>query len=167
MAAALGVVLANNQEKEETEQRRALAESQSVVEKAKTDADFARETLYDTLRKNNEAIEELMKVSRESMSARHYEVLAAMLRHNADISEKLLKIHADHQKVQNNAITLVNNARQSNTNPGLGNTTLQVQNAVFVGTTADLLTMVRDVRPVVIEDQDDADDDVDTDRPVV
>jgi len=134
----LGVILAADQAKSDVELKNALAATLPAEQKANNDANFARETLYDMINKSNESIIELMRVAKESMSARHYEVLAQMINGNAIMADKLLKIHADHQTVQNNAINLIRN--QGGVTPG-GN--VHIDKAVFVGTTSDLLAMVR------------------------
>lgn len=141
LASALGVILAADQAKSDIELKRTEAATIPDGVKANNDANFARETLYDMITKSNEAIVELMRVSKESMSARHYEVLAQMINGNAIIADKLLKIHTDHQIVQNNAINLVRN--QGGITPG-GN--VHIDKAVFVGTTNDLLAMVRNAQ---------------------
>jgi hypothetical protein len=141
LASALGVILAADQAKSDIELKRTEAATIPDGQKANNDANFARETLYDMITKSNESIVELMRVAKESMSARHYEVLAQMINGNAIMADKLLKIHADHQTVQNNAINLVRN--QGGATPG-GN--VHIDKAVFVGTTNDLLAMVRNAQ---------------------
>jgi hypothetical protein len=99
------------------------------------------------------------------MQPRAYEVLAQLIRHNADISEKLLKIHNDKTIVANNTINLArnrNNFTGANTGPG-GNTTniVNIDKAVFTGTTAELLELIRTAAPNTLQDQSVPDDDVD------
>lgn len=142
LASALGVILAADQAKSDIELKRTEAATIPDGQKANNDANFARETLYDMINKSNESIVELMRVAKESMSARHYEVLAQMITGNAVIADKLLKIHTDHQVVQNNAINLVRN-QGGLAGPG-GN--VHIDKAVFVGTTNDLLAMVRNAQ---------------------
>lgn len=139
LASALGVILAADQAKSDVELKRTEAAAINTEQKANNDANFARETLYDMIQKSNENIVELMRVAKESMSARHYEVLTQMILNNAQMADKLLKIHTDHQVVQNNAINLVRN--QGGTINPSGN--VNIEKAVFVGTTNDLLAMVR------------------------
>lgn len=141
LASALGVILAADQAKSDVELKRSEAATIDTEQKANNDANFARETLYDMINKSNENIVELMRVAKESMSARHYEVLTQMIFNNAQMADKLLKIHTDHQVVQNNAINLVRN--KGGTIAG-GN--VNIEKAVFVGTTNDLLAMVRNAQ---------------------
>jgi hypothetical protein len=139
------------------------AKSRSEQETANThnDAEFARQTIYEMVQKNNEAIDQLLNISRESMHPRSFEVLAGMIRHNADIAEKLLIIRADKQKVQNNAINLVRNEQAILPPPQSNNSLTQIVNidkAVFTGSTAELLEMVRTAAPTVLLDQTGADE---------
>jgi len=138
LASALGVILAADQVKSDIELKKTVAASLPPETKANNDAEFARETLYDMINKSNESIVELMRVAKESMSARHYEVLAQMINGNAIMADKLFKIHADHQIVQNNAINLARN--KGGAVPG---SNVHIDKAVFVGTTNELLAMVR------------------------
>lgn len=138
LASALGVILAEDQATSDNELKRTLAATVPTDVKANNDANYARETLYNMIQTTNTSIVDLARVAKESMSARHYEVLAQLINNNAVMADKLLKIHADHQIVQNNAINLSRN--QSGTVPG---SNVHIQNAVFVGTTKDLLAMVR------------------------
>lgn len=141
LASALGVILAADQAKSDIELKRTEAATIPDGAKANNDANYARETIYDMIQKSNESIVELLKVAKQSMSARHYEVLAQMITGNGVLADKLLKIHADHQTVQNNAINLVRN--QGGIAPGAN---VNIDKAVFVGTTNDLLAMVRNAQ---------------------
>lgn len=177
LASALGIALKEDNAIEENVQlKQQLAAAQAntvptvtvispsaalVDVKVHQDADTARDTLLAMIDKNNKSIDQLMEIARESMTPRAYEVVGNLIRHNADIAEKLLKIHADKQKVQNNAINLMHNEMQANT-PGSGNTNIiNIDKAVFTGTTSDLLTLVRDATPIQLQDQSAEDDDAD------
>ena len=120
--------------------------SAPVLDKLDSDAEHARNTLYDMISKNNEAIDQLMEIARESMNPRAYEVLANMITGNAEIADKLLKVHSDKQKID------------SGTVPNTGNTNVQINgNVSFVGTTNDLLTMVREQQKTNLIEQDEDD----------
>lgn len=104
-------------------------------DKLDNDAEHARQTVYDTIQKSNEAIDQLMEIARESMHPRAFEVLATMLKDNSDAALKLLQVHASKVK-----ITQANGSGNTVMVPS-GNT--NIGQAVFVGTTSDLLTMIR------------------------
>jgi hypothetical protein len=182
LASALGIVLQEDQEAQETiriaAEEAAAAAAKALIPvapptitdmikvdvKVDNDADTARDTLLNMIGKNNTAIDQLLDIARESMTPRAYEVVGNLIRHNADIAEKLLKIHADKQKVQNNAINLVRNEQQftGNTPNPTGNTNIvNIDKAVFTGTTSELLELVRTAKPVIIFDQTAEDDEAD------
>jgi hypothetical protein len=180
LASALGITLADDQAKLKAEAEAAakanlptiIVQADSLTgQKVEDDAELARNTLHAMIEKNNTAIDQLLDISRESMQPRAYEVLAQLIRHNADISEKLLKIHNDKTIVANNTINLArnrNNFTGANTGPGgttSGNTFVSINNAVFTGTTAELLEMIRTAAPNQLLDQSVPDDDDDVDLP--
>jgi Terminase DNA packaging enzyme len=176
LANALGIALQEDQQAQELIAEQASAANLPVVilspetiteRKVEEDSDLARTTIREMIGKNNTAIDQLLDISRESMSPRAYEVLAGLIRHNADISEKLLKLHNDKTIVANNTINL---ARNKNAFLGVntastGNTTniVNIDKAVFTGSTAELLELVRKAVPHQIEDQTVADEDTEGD----
>jgi hypothetical protein len=163
LATALGIVLDEDNAKTEQEKKRAIAATQTDADRANTDANFAREILYDVEVKSAEAVEQLLQIAQESMSARHYEVLAQLLSHRGANAERYLKIHADKQKVQNNAINLVRNEMSAPNALPASNVTniVNIDKAVFTGTTAELLELVRTASPAQLLDQTGLDAEVD------
>jgi Terminase DNA packaging enzyme len=164
LASALGVILAADQAKSDVELKRTLAATLPDEEKANNDANFARENLYNLINQSNVSIVEIMKIAKESMSARHYEVLALLLQTNAKMTEQMVKINADKQLIQNNAINLERNRGGATGGPG---SNVHIQNAVFVGTTKELLTMVKstqDQQAIDVELRELEDDKNDTDN---
>lgn len=161
LASALGVVLDQDNAKTELEKKRVIAATMSDADKANTDATVARETLYEMIQKGAQAIDNLIDVARESMSARHYEVLAALMNNQSHYADLLLKIQSDKQKVANNAINLERNRLQSANTPLSqgGNTNVLIQNAVFTGTTTELLELIKSANPTALLDQDAAEED--------
>ncbi len=161
MADALGITLDEDNKKaeraaaeaaEKAEQARiaAMTPEERRVKALEDDAELARATIVQSIAQNNIAIEQLMNISRETMSPRSYEVLAGMIRHNSDIAEKVLKIHADKQKVQNNAINLVRNEAAGIQGVLSGDTIINANNIAFVGSTTDLLKMIRQEQKRII-----------------
>ena len=161
LASALGIVLAQDQAKSDNEKKRAIALTQSRMDKANSDSDYARETVYSMIQKNSEAIDQLMDIARESMNPRAFEVLAGLIQTNVDAADRLLKIQADSQKVANNQINLERNqAAAANAQPAIGgNTNIYVDKAVFTGTTAELLDMLKTAQPTEMLNQDAIDED--------
>jgi hypothetical protein len=174
LASALGIALQEDQEQQAVIEAEAAAAALPVVivppdiiqeKKVDDDAELARQTLHDMIDKNNLAITQLLEISRETQQPRAYEVLASLIRHNADISEKLLKIHNDKTIVANNTINLARNknAFLGTNAASSGNTTniVNIDKAVFTGTTAELLDLIRTAVPHQVADQSVPDDDVD------
>jgi len=139
LASALGVILAADQAKTDLELKRSLAAALPDDQKASIDADFARENLYSLIQKSTVSIDRLSEIAKETSSARHYEVLSLLMQTNLKMAETLIKIQIDRQIAQNNAINLERN-RGGTGAPG---SNVHIQNAVFVGTTKELLAMVK------------------------
>lgn len=93
------------------------------------DSDYARQHLHRVLETTTNAINELMVVAQQSQSARSYEVLNQLLNTQRETARELMRLQQDKQKVAGTAI-----------NPK-GNT--NIANAVFVGTNADLLRLMK------------------------
>lgn len=98
------------------------------AEQVNNDFTFARTTLIDLLTKGSAALEQLAEIAEQSQHPRSYEVLATLIKHLGDTNDKLLALHRDHNE-------LVEVPKPSA--PAVGN-------AIFVGTTADLLKMVKE-----------------------
>ncbi len=110
------------------------------------DAEYARTNIYDIIEKGVRSIEDAMDIARESQHPRAYEVLAQLLKVQSDNVDKLLKVHSDKQKLVGNV---------ENVNP-TGNVT--IEKAVFVGTTDQLLDMIRRTDKDIIDAEIENDD---------
>lgn len=100
--------------------------------KIEDDAEYARQEAYDLVQKGAEAIDQIMEVARESQHPRAYEVLAQMLKTQSDNLDKLLKIQKDKKQLL-----------QQDPSNGAGPASINVANAVFVGTSSELIRMIR------------------------
>jgi hypothetical protein len=96
-----------------------------------TDSDVARENIKDLLQTGNKAVEELAVVARDSQHPRAYEVMAGMLKNLADMNKDLLEIQKRKKDL------LVTNDRKS-----VGD--VNVDKALFVGSTADLMKLLKE-----------------------
>ena len=67
----------------------------STSTKSKIDSDFerVRRDLFDLSTQGEEAIELMMELARESEHPRAFEVLGQLIKQNAEIGEKVLKLH--------------------------------------------------------------------------
>jgi Terminase DNA packaging enzyme len=95
------------------------------------DADYSRANYYNLIEKGNEALDGILEVAKESQHPRAYEVAANMIKNLSDVTEKLMIL----QKQQKELNPQAAEAKTTNIN---------VDKAVFVGSTAELLKKLRD-----------------------
>jgi lipopolysaccharide biosynthesis regulator YciM len=107
---------------------------------SKVDSDYqkVRKQFYDLAEQGDEAIELMLDLARESEHPRAFEVLGQLIKNNAEIGEKILKLHKS-KKDQDKDETL-SLGDKTNTN-------------VFIGSTAELQKMLRD--EIVIDQERD------------
>ena len=107
---------------------------------SKVDSDYqkVRRQFYDLAEQGDEAIELMLDLARESEHPRAFEVLGQLIKNNAEIGEKILKLHKS-KKDQDKEETL-SLSDKANTN-------------VFIGSIAELQKMLRD--EIVIEQDSD------------
>jgi len=96
---------------------------------AQTDYDLTRQTIRSLMRKGEEALDELLFVAKQSESPRAYEVVAGMIKNISEVTKELI----DLQKKMKDL-----NEETSKSSSGVN-----VQNAVFVGSTAELQKLLR------------------------
>ena len=97
---------------------------------ANPDADYSRANYYNLIEKGNEALDGILEVAKESQHPRAYEVAANMIKNLSDVTEKLMIL----QKQQQELKPKEEQATQTNIN---------VDKAVFVGSTAELLRQLK------------------------
>ena len=94
----------------------------------KDDYDFARSQYYNLAEKGNEAIDLMMELARESEHPRAFEVLSTAIKQNAEVADKLMKLHKEKKEVETiNQAALPNNMTQNN---------------LYVGSATDLQKML-------------------------
>jgi len=96
-----------------------------------TDFQYARENLYDIIEKGRDAMEELLEIAKAEESPRAFEVFGQLLKSMTDSQETLMDLHQKKQKLENAG------DRQEVTQAQ------NITNALFVGSTADLLKLVK------------------------
>lgn len=109
----------------------ATQESSQPVDDLQVDYDVSRETYKELITKGNEAIDLMMELARDSQHPRAFEVLAGLLKTQADNTDKL----ADLQKKVQNLRT------PKGKSPSPEKIT---NNNVFVGSTTDLQRFILD-----------------------
>ena len=107
----------------------------------KVDKDYedVRKQLFDLAEQGDEAIELMLELARESEHPRAFEVLGQLIKNNAEIGEKILKLHKSKKEVDKEDL------------PALSRD--PTNNNVFIGSTAELQKMLRD--EIVIEQEPD------------
>jgi len=102
---------------------------EDVVE---TDTEYARRNIRDLIDKGSVAVDNLLQVSKESEHPRAYEVAAGLIKTMADLNKDLLEIQKRKRDLQPQLDSASNRGK------------ITVENAVFVGSTAELLKQIRD-----------------------
>lgn len=92
------------------------------------DYDYARARYYNLAEKGDEAIDLMLDLARESEHPRAFEVLSGMLKQNAEIADRLMKLQKDKKEV-----SLTDQKQLPNQ---------MTQNNVYVGSTTDLQRML-------------------------
>ena len=94
-----------------------------------SDAQFARENIRELISKGNSAIDQLLLVARDTEHPRAYEVAAGLIKNLGDLNKDLLEIQKRKRDL----------APKESTQSG----GLSIDKAVFVGSTAELIKLVR------------------------
>ncbi len=100
-------------------------------EEKDTDFRYARENMYHIIERGRDAMEELLEIAKAEESPRAFEVFGQLLKNMTDTQEKLMELHQKKQKWENDG------ERQEVTKAQ------NVTNALFVGSTAELLKLVK------------------------
>lgn len=94
------------------------------------DALYSRANYYNLIEKGNEALEGILEVAKESQHPRAYEVAANMIKNLSDVTEKLMILQKQQQELK---------PKDAHAGP----TNINVDKAVFVGSTAELLRQLK------------------------
>lgn len=109
------------------------------------DAAAVRDTLYELLKQGSEAFEDLKRIAVAEESPRSFEVLNGMLANLSDIATKIMDVHE--RKARIKKTQAVPASQQVN------NGTVTNNNNVFVGTTAQLQEMIKQLNTGNVIDQ--------------
>ena len=96
------------------------------------DAEFARKNIKTLIEKGNLAVDSLLNVAKESDHPRAYEVAAGFLKSLTDMNKDLMEIQKRKRDLEPKQ---VNNTQNIN-----------VDNAVFVGSTTELLKQLKGIK---------------------
>jgi len=100
-------------------------DSSDVIE---SDTDYARKNIRELIEKGNDAMDKLLMVADQSEHPRAYEVAAGLIKNLADLNKDLLEIQKRKRDLQ------PKESAQNN---------LNIDKAVFVGSTAELVKMIK------------------------
>jgi vacuolar-type H+-ATPase subunit H len=106
----------------------------TVVDKEEqedTDFQYARENMYHIIERGRDAMDELLDIAKAEESPRAFEVFGQLLKNMTDTQEKLMELHRKKQIIENDGERQEVNRAQN------------VTNALFVGSTAELLKLVK------------------------
>lgn len=112
-----------------------LPENQTEDETVKYDYEITRKNLYSLLDQGQDALSSALQVAKQSEHPRAFEVVSNMIKQLADINLQLLDLT---EKKQN---LFINAKRDENTT----NITTTNNNAIFVGSTQDLLRALKKI----------------------
>lgn len=105
----------------------AIVES-SPINVVDSDTEFARNNIKGLIEKGNQAIDDLLLVANQSEHPRAYEVAAGLIKNLADLNKDLLEIQKRKRDLQ---------PKEEQ------NKSVNIDKAVFVGSTAELIKLVR------------------------
>jgi len=146
LATALGLVPANTAVVKRAT-RNAIVPLANTNDHMADDVEYALQNIHDVIQKTTTAIDQLMDISEQSQHPRSYEVLSQLLKQQADAAEQLLNIHK-RRKDLNKIDAPANGTPQSQTNQ------TYIANAIFTGTNAELLDLIKGKSHHIIEHDD-------------
>ena len=95
------------------------------------DYNYSRSRYYELVDRGSDAIDAMLELATESDNPRAFEVLGQLIKQNAEIGEKILKLHKTKKEVDKVEADV----------PMLAGTT---NNNVFIGSTAELQKMLKE-----------------------
>jgi hypothetical protein len=93
------------------------------------DYQLARNIYRNLINQGNQAIDDMTMIARDSEHPRAFEVLATLIKTVADTTDKIVDVHGKKKSLADG--------------PAQESTTVNVDKAVFVGTTAELLAKIK------------------------
>ena len=94
------------------------------------DYNYARENYYNLIERNQDAVEEMLEIAKQSEHPRAFEVVGQLIKSGLDANKELMTLHKTKKELSIER----------------GSHTTTVNNAVFVGSTADLQKLLKGKR---------------------
>ena len=90
------------------------------------DYNYARENYYNLIERNHDAVEEMLEIAKQSEHPRAFEVVGQLIKSGLDANKELMSLHKTKKELSIEKSSGVN-----------------VNNAVFVGSTAELQKLLK------------------------
>lgn len=113
--------------KQEIVEAEARVVSVDTTDKIENDYDHARDNLRELLTQGKSALETALSVAKQSEHPRAFEVVGGLMKQLADINQQLMDVHQQKKKLEE---------------PSKNSKNVTTNNAIFVGSTADLSKMI-------------------------
>ena len=94
------------------------------------DYNYARENYYNLIERNQDAVEEMLEIAKQSEHPRAFEVVGQLIKSGLDANKELMSLHKTKKELSIEK----------------GGHTTTVNNAVFVGSTAELQKLLKGKR---------------------
>ena len=94
------------------------------------DYNYARENYYNLIERNQDAVEEMLEIAKQSEHPRAFEVVGQLIKSGLEANKELMGLHKTKKELS------IEKGRHTTT----------VNNAVFVGSTADLQKLLKGKR---------------------
>lgn len=107
-----------------------VVQSEDAGNPVETDTDFARTNIKELIKKGTSAVDEILQVARHSEHPRAYEVAGALIKSMADLNKDLLELQKRKKELQISG-------KES------GSKDVNIDKAVFVGSTAELMKLIK------------------------
>ncbi len=100
--------------------------SDSDVKHDDIDYNYARENYYNLIERNQDAVEEMLEIAKQSEHPRAFEVVGQLIKSGLDANKELMSLHKTKKELSIET-----------------NSSVNVNNAVFVGSTAELQKLLK------------------------
>ena len=90
------------------------------------DYNYARENYYNLIERNQDAVEEMLEIAKQSEHPRAFEVVGQLIKSGLDANKELMSLHKTKKELSIET-----------------NSSVNVNNAVFVGSTAELQKLLK------------------------
>lgn len=105
----------------------AIVETNNPVE---SDTEFARENIKSLIQKGSSAVDEILQMAKHSEHPRAYEVAGILIKNMADLNKDLLELQKRKRDLQISS-------------KDTGSKDVNIDKAVFVGSTAELMKLIK------------------------